>query len=86
MSSFMQRPYLPAPPGLPDELFARGDVPMTKSEVRALTMTTARLRPGHRVLDVGAGTGSLTIEAALLCPEGEAVARGAQRRGTGAHR
>jgi precorrin-6Y C5,15-methyltransferase (decarboxylating) CbiT subunit len=62
------------PPGLPDELFERGAVPMTKSEVRALTMAAARLRPHHRVLDVGAGTGSLSVEAALLCPSGEVVA------------
>lgn len=61
-------------PGLPDELFARGDAPMTKAEVRALTMAAARLRPRYRVLDVGAGTGSLSVEAALLCPEGEVVA------------
>ena len=62
------------PPGLPDELFARGDVPMTKREVRALTMAMAGLRPDDRVLDVGAGTGSLSVEAALLCPRGSVVA------------
>ena len=62
------------PPGLPDDLFARGDVPMTKREIRALTMAAAGLRSGDRVLDVGAGTGSLSIEAALLCPEGRVVA------------
>jgi cobalt-precorrin-6B (C15)-methyltransferase len=62
------------PPGLPDELFARGDVPMTKREIRALTMSLAGLRPAHRVLDVGAGTGSLSVEAALLCPGGEVIA------------
>jgi cobalt-precorrin-6B (C15)-methyltransferase len=61
-------------PGLPDELFARGDTPMTKAEVRALTMAAARLRPTDRVLDLGAGSGSLSVEAALLCPEGEVVA------------
>ncbi len=61
-------------PGLPDELFARGEAPMTKMEVRALTMAAARLRPRDRVLDVGAGTGSLSVEAALLCPAGEVVA------------
>jgi cobalt-precorrin-6B (C15)-methyltransferase len=62
------------PPGLPDELFARGDVPMTKREVRALTMAFAALRPEDAVLDVGAGTGSLSVEAALLCPQGRVVA------------
>jgi len=62
------------PPGLPDELFLRGDAPMTKAEVRAVTISAARLRPGHRVLDVGAGTGSLSVEAALLCLLGTVVA------------
>ena len=64
----------PVPPGLPDELFIRADVPMTKREVRALSMSVAQLRPGLRVLDVGAGTGSLTVEAALLCPDGAVTA------------
>jgi cobalt-precorrin-6B (C15)-methyltransferase len=62
------------PPGLPDELFTRGEVPMTKREIRALTMAAAHLRPADRVLDVGAGTGSLSVEAALLCPDGDVVA------------
>ena len=69
-----ERRSAPVPPGLPDELFARGAVPMTKREVRALTMAIAELRPAHRVLDIGAGTGSLTVEAALLCPKGAVTA------------
>lgn len=62
------------PPGLPDDVFARGEVPMTKAEVRAVAMAVARLRSGDRVLDVGAGTGSLSVEAAMLCARGEVVA------------
>lgn len=68
------RPHDAVPPGLPDGLFTRGDAPMTKAEVRAVTMSAARLLPGHRVVDVGAGTGSMTVEAALLCPDGDVVA------------
>lgn len=62
------------PPGLADDLFVRGDAPMTKAEVRAVTMAAARLQPGERALDIGAGTGSLTVEAALLCGPGDVVA------------
>jgi cobalt-precorrin-6B (C15)-methyltransferase len=69
-----ERRRAPLPPGLPDELFVRAGVPMTKREVRALTMAIAELRPGHHVLDIGAGTGSLTVEAALLCGEGAVTA------------
>ncbi|MCP8312935.1 MAG: precorrin-6Y C5,15-methyltransferase (decarboxylating) subunit CbiT [archaeon] len=53
--------------GIPDELFARSDkVPgPTKEEIRVLTISKARLYEGSYVIDVGCGTGSLTIEAAL---------------------
>lgn len=65
-------PYLPA--GLADELFCRSlgerPVPMTKSEVRAIISSKLRLQPGSRLLEVGAGTGSVTIEAALAAYEG----------------
>ncbi len=54
-------------PGIPDELFERSDkVPgPTKEEIRVLTISKARLYEGSYVIDVGCGTGSLTIEAAL---------------------
>jgi cobalt-precorrin-6B (C15)-methyltransferase len=54
-------------PGIPDELFVQSDkVPgPTKEEVRVLTMSKARLREGFYVVDVGCGTGGLTVEAAL---------------------
>lgn len=65
-------PYLPV--GLPDELFTRhvGEkaVPMTKSEVRAIITSKLRLEENSRLLEIGAGTGSVTIEAALAAHSG----------------
>ena len=54
-------------PGIPDEFFTTGEsVPgPTKEEIRALTISKARLREGAYVIDVGCGVGSLTVEAAL---------------------
>lgn len=65
-------PY--ATPGLPDSAFLRGKVPMTKEEVRSVTLCKLRLRPGDTVVDIGAGTGSIAIEAARLCPQGRVYA------------
>ncbi len=54
-------------PGLPDELFNQQDtVPgPTKEEIRVITICKARLSEGATVIDVGCGTGGLTVEAAL---------------------
>ena len=56
--------------GIKDEEFIRGKVPMTKAEIRAMVMVKAAIQPGDIVADIGAGTGSLSIEAALCCPKG----------------
>ena len=60
--------------GLPDAAFVRGKVPMTKQEIRILTLVKAQIGPRDIVYDIGAGTGSLSIEAARLAPEGHAYA------------
>jgi cobalt-precorrin-6B (C15)-methyltransferase len=54
-------------PGIPDDLFLQSDnVPgPTKEEIRVLTVSKARLKEGFYVIDVGCGTGGLTVEAAL---------------------
>lgn len=60
--------------GLPDAAFVRGKVPMTKQEIRILTLVKAQIGPRDIVYDIGAGTGSLSIEAARLALEGHVYA------------
>lgn len=64
-------------PGIPDELFNQSDeVPgPTKEEIRVVAIAKARLREGDVVIDVGCGTGGLTVEAALqVAPKGKVYA------------
>ncbi|HEX9845040.1 MAG TPA: precorrin-6Y C5,15-methyltransferase (decarboxylating) subunit CbiT [Candidatus Nitrosotenuis sp.] len=57
-------------PGIPDEYFDRTEeVPITKEEVRAVQISKARLASGNLVYDIGCGSGSITIEAALQVGE-----------------
>ena len=60
--------------GIKDEEFVRGKVPMTKEEIRILTIAKAQIAHNAVICDVGAGTGSLSIEAAWLAPAGHVYA------------
>ncbi len=48
--------------GIDDDEFIRGGVPMTKAEVRACVISALSLKPSYTVYDIGAGTGSVTVE------------------------
>ncbi|MDA8221308.1 MAG: precorrin-6y C5,15-methyltransferase (decarboxylating) subunit CbiE [Desulfitobacterium hafniense] len=56
--------------GIPDEEFLRGKVPMTKAEIRVQVLAKAQISKFDNVVDIGAGTGSISIEAAGLASEG----------------
>ena len=67
----------PRPLGLPDEAFAqkRPDKGLiTKSEARAISLYSLGLTPGSVVWDVGAGSGSVALEAALIAHKGKVYA------------
>lgn len=55
--------------GLPDEAFCREEVPMTKEEVREVSVCKLRLSRNAVLYDIGSGTGSVAVEAARLSPE-----------------
>lgn len=52
--------------GRSDSAFIRGQVPMTKMEIRTVSVAKLQLKPGSVVYDVGAGTGSVSVECAGL--------------------
>ena len=57
-------------PGIPDEEFERTEsVPITKEEIRAIQISKGRLSAGQTVLDIGCGSGSVTVEAAIQVEE-----------------
>lgn len=67
-------------PGIPDACFVRDGVPLTREEVRCLTICKARLKSDSVIFDIGAGTGSIAIEAALLAGKGKVYAVEKDRR------
>ncbi len=60
----------PVLPGMADSCFLRGKAPMTSAEIRALSLCKLGLTGQAVVWDIGAGTGSVSVEAARTCPEG----------------
>ena len=60
--------------GFPDNEFIRGGTPMTKSAVRSVILSRLNLHDTDIIYDVGAGTGSVSVEAALLARKGHVYA------------
>lgn len=61
-------------PGVQDEVFYREGEPITKEEVRVVTLSKACLKENSVVYDIGAGTGSISVEAAFLARRGKVYA------------
>ena len=63
--------------GLPDHAFFQRKPKeglITKSEVRVISLSKMRLKPSDVVWDIGAGSGSVSIESAFLVPQGKVYA------------
>ncbi len=60
--------------GIADEAFVRGKVPMTKSEVRAVILSKLAVQETDIVYDIGAGTGSVSVELAAAAQRGRVYA------------
>jgi len=65
-----QAPHL----GMPDHCYAHEKGLITKLEIRAITLAKLRLLPDHILWDLGAGSGSVSVEAALLVNQGKVFA------------
>jgi len=60
--------------GLPDNYYHHQQGLITKSEIRAITLSKLRLLKDHVLWDLGAGSGSISLEASLLVPLGKVIA------------
>jgi cobalt-precorrin-6B (C15)-methyltransferase len=59
-------------PGIPDEFFLRNEeVPITKEEIRSIIISKLRLNEKYSVIDIGCGSGSITVELCLQCQNGK---------------
>lgn len=59
---------------IPDNEFIRSKVPMTKEEVRTISISKLNLKENDVLLDIGAGTGSVAIQASFQLNKGKVFA------------
>ena len=64
----------PTTGNLPDALFERGAVPLSKEEIRAVALSKLRLTADAICYDIGAGTGGMTMDIARYVPDGTVIA------------
>ncbi|MBN1053062.1 precorrin-6Y C5,15-methyltransferase (decarboxylating) subunit CbiT [Clostridium botulinum] len=57
-----------------DDEFIRGKCPMTKEEIRVISISKMNLKEDSFVLDVGCGTGSITVQASKIAKQGKVLA------------
>ncbi len=67
-------PEVPLALGLADHALLRQDAVFTKAPVRAVSLAALSPRPGHVIWDIGAGTGTVALEASLLNAGGPVLA------------
>ena len=64
------KPPAPISVGMPESVYVHEAGLITKREVRVVTLGLLELQPYHTLWDLGAGSGSVSIEAAALLPHG----------------
>lgn len=69
--------------GIADEEFIRGEVPMTKEEIRSVAVSKLGIGKEDVIYDIGAGTGSVSVEMALQAMEGRVYAIEVNREALG---
>jgi precorrin-6Y C5,15-methyltransferase (decarboxylating) len=67
-------PEVPLSLGLDDDLYQHRKGLITKKEIRAIGLSALAIAPNHTVWDLGAGCGSMAIEASLLAHKGIVLA------------